>query len=159
MKFIFSKDIRENKPFKVILLCYMLASLLFYFFMFSLEKINIGLVSRQIKNKILGNEEFFIQAMTLQDLVMQNHIKLFLYLFSSLVILVVFIRTDVAERVKMEASVVLFSLIILDVLFSFLVFLSPKFAFLKMLSFILLQAISVGLCIYNIKFLLKQARQ
>ena len=156
MKFIFSKDIRDNKPFKVILSGYLLLSLCFYVFMFYLEKVNIGLIPRNIKNKILGNEELFIQAMSMQDLVLQNHIKLFLYLFSSLVLLVIFIRTKATDKQKIEASIFIFLILFIDVLASFFILVHPAFSVLKTLSFIMLQAVSVAICCYNIKFLLKR---
>ncbi len=134
----------------------MFMTLFFYLFMFYLEKINIGLVPQNIKNKVLGNEELFIQAMSFQDLVLQSHIKLFLYLFSSLILLVIFIRTKASDKQKVEASCFIFLILFLDVIASFLILAHPAFAVFKTLSFIILQAVSVALCIYNIKFLLKK---
>ena len=107
-------------------------------------------------NKILGNEELFLQAMTFQDIVLQSHIKLFLYLFTSLVVLVVFVRTSASDRQKVEGATFLFIMIFIDVIASFLVLLHPAFSVLKTISFIVLQATSVAICIFNIKFLLKK---
>jgi len=126
--------------------------------MFYIEKINIGLIPRNIKNNILGNDELFMKAMGLQELILQSHIKLFLYLFASLVLLVIFIRTKATEKQKIEASIFLFAMIFLDVAATFLVLLHPGFSILKTISFNMLQAVSVAICIYNLKFLLQKVR-
>ena len=70
MKFIFSKDIREQSPFKVILVMYLLLSLLFYVSMFFLEDFNLGLSAQDLKTKILGNDVLFVQAMSWEDLIL-----------------------------------------------------------------------------------------
>ena len=159
MKFIFSKDIREQSPFKVILVMYLLLSLLFYVSMFFLEDFNLGLSAQDLKTKILGNDVLFVQAMSWEDLILNIHIKLFLYIFSSLVALSVFIKTDSSPLSKVNFSILLFSLIILETLSCLAIKWVGNFAYLKSMSFIFLQVLSIYICLKSLLFLCTQSKK
>ena len=149
MKFLLSRELTQSK-IKNLLLVYLGGLFLFMLSSFYFEFYKVGLFPEQIKNTILGNSSLFVTALPFDELMIFIHVKVFMYLILSLVLIAIFFRSSAPEKIKLNISAVLFGLILVDNISLLLTGLGfPQLAILKSTAFILLQFILIHLVIYN----------
>jgi hypothetical protein len=156
MKFLFSRDVRDNSFLKSLLLFWFLMLLTFIIFNFLFEMSRFGLTPAQIKTSILGDASLFIEAKDLASLLTEIHTQLFIYSLAFIMSLSIFVHLRIALRFKSAVVWILAIAILLDSISVLGVrFLSPAFAYLKALSFVTIEGNLLLLSAILITWLLK----
>lgn len=157
MRFTTSQDLRESRLLRHLLLFFFVQGVFFQALSIFFENTRWGWVPQEIKNKILGNEEFFLRPMSVEDLVTALHTEIFLYLFLQTMLLLVFLRTRASDAQKSLACVwVLFSLFLNELSPLLIRYVSENFVFAKIISFWALNLGLIVLTTANIAFLLRK---
>lgn len=160
MKFIVSRDLRENRFLSNVLVFFLFQILLFIAFNVLYESHKWGLYPSEIITNILGNEELFVSPLSLVDILVNIHIELFMYLFMQTMLIVIFFRTSYSERAK---SVFTFICLISVVVNSFapvlIHFFAVGFVWVKVIAFWGVTLSGAILALINMKYLILSPRK
>ncbi|NOQ30946.1 MAG: hypothetical protein GQ570_07490 [Helicobacteraceae bacterium] len=101
MKFSISKKLHENRAMKLLLSVYTIFILTFITVNIFMKVEYFGSTLESVKSTILGNEEEFIDPMSLEDILTIVHTDLFSQLFILVTIASLYMRTPILQSVKM----------------------------------------------------------
>ncbi|MCB0408202.1 MAG: hypothetical protein KDD34_08365, partial [Bdellovibrionales bacterium] len=79
MKFLFSRDLRELPHIRLSLIFYMISIFIFWGLNWPYEATTFGLFPKDIQMHLLGNPDLFAAPMEVSALLLNIHIRLFLY--------------------------------------------------------------------------------
>ena len=94
MKFLTTKSLKENPFLKNLLVGLIIFIILFLFLDIALYSEQIGLRFEDVKNRILGNEEEFIEPILFDSLLIMIHSNLFFSMLILLILSAIWIRVS-----------------------------------------------------------------
>lgn len=160
MKYIVSQDLKKNRFFSSLILFFNFNALVFILCNLFYEKFKWGLLPAEILTNILGNEDTFISPMSLQSLVTNIHIELFLYLFLLIMACSVFFRIHTLDKAKTITVGVSFISLLINEMSPFLIFNAVTSAsYLKFASFWCFQVSVFSILLLNSIYLINSPKQ
>lgn len=159
MRFFISTNIKENKPlyytvifFLFFLLLYWLASWVFFYAKYGFTYSSVF--------KYFFMDEEVLEAISLSQVSEDLHLSLFLKAFFFLVLFSLFLLSKFSERLKLSLTILSFLLGFLENLSDlFILYLSPIFVYLKLLSFFGFQIFTGIALILTLIFLLSKENE
>lgn len=156
MKFLFSRDIRENSFLKSMMLFWFLMLLVFIVFNLLFEMSRFGITPAQIRISVLGDPSLYIQPKDLSSLLTEIHTQLFIYSIAFIMCISIFVHTRVLIKLKILFIWILALAILLDSASILgLHFLSPFFSYIKAFSFLIIEMsfllVSISLIIWLLR--------
>lgn len=160
MKFIFSRDLRDQPHIRLALIFFVIALLAFWALNWPYESYTFGLSPAQIQLHVLGDAEAFAPAMGFDTLLLNIHVRLFLYTIALLTVASIYFRLPVKQKMQITMVSLTYSLVLLNMLgIIALRYISPQFVWLKCLSFWGFQLVFGWMLIHSIWFLLTPKRK
>jgi hypothetical protein len=136
MKFLFSRDIRELAHIRLALIFFNVAILAFWILNWPYEASTFGLTPAQVHLKLIGDAEAFASPMPMDALLLNVHVRLFLYTILLLTLSSVYFRLPLKQKVQLTVVSLAYSFVLFNMLSVILVrFVSDSFIWLKVLSF------------------------
>lgn len=159
MKFTVSSQLSKNRFFCFLLAFFCIQILLFSIFNPYYEQTKWGLSASEIALKILGDEESFIPALTLKDLIAQIHIELFIYPFILIMNFLIFFHLKFDSFLKVTLMGVSFFFCLVNSLSPLLVFaIGPSLAVFKVVSFWGLMILIIFTTLADLSYLIRSLR-
>jgi len=136
MKFTVSKDLRKNIVMRNLLIAFSIITLLFLALDITAKTLRFGASISEIKANILGNEEEFLEPLSMISALEILHLDLFLAIILLLMISSIFMRVDAKFKAGLLSSTMLFSIISFSSFFGALFF-GELFVTISVVTFIL----------------------
>lgn len=108
MKFLVTKDWRQNPFLRSMLVAYFVVQFLFLILNIVYENFRYGLIPQTVREQVLGNIDLFIFPKDFVSLVTDIHINLFVYSFFLLTALSVFMHTQLKDEIKVFLLLIAF---------------------------------------------------
>lgn len=160
MKFLFSRDLRDQPHIRLALIFFVFSLLCFWGLNWPYEASSFGLTPSGIALKILGNAEAFAPPMALDSLLLSIHIHLFLYTISLLTVASIYFRLPISPNTQILMISFAYSMVLMNMLGLVLVrFVSSHFVWLKFLGFWGFQLVFGWMCLQSFLFLLSPKKK
>jgi len=155
MKFTVSKDLRNNKVMRNLLIAFSTIMLLFLALDVTNKALRFGSTITDIKNSFLGNEDEFIEPLSAISALEMVHLDLFIAILLILLIGSIFMRIDTKLKTPFLAITMLLSIISFA---SFLasVFFSEAFVIISVTSFLAWHISASSMLFVSLSWLLKK---
>lgn len=155
MKFLFSRDLRDLPHIRLAVIFFNFAILLFWALNWFYEQGSFGLWPSEVRLKILGDAEAFAPMMTIDVLLLNVHIRLFMYTILLLTLSAVFFRLSISQKWKVSVVSATYTAVLVHMLSILLVrFASEQFVYLKVASFVALQMMVLLMSLQALGYLL-----
>lgn len=154
MKFITTNDISTNIYLRNILILMLVSFELFVLTYVYFQVHSIGLYPSDISNSILGNEDLFIDPKSFIMILEELHVSIFIYIMVTTISMIVFTQIKKFENWVLKISLFVMLMILIDSISLPLLLVWDIFAYIKTISFILLNVSITYIIILNILFLL-----
>lgn len=156
MRFLVSRDVRLNPQLRLILTAYLIGLFVFLLFSFHSELTKFGLFPKQITDAVLGNKDLFQEPMTLEALIDETHIRLFLYSLSTLTAFSILAVSEMSPLVQMTLALGSMLCVLVDSGSLFAIrYMGPMFSYFKTMAFFGQQASLIFVTAYALRFLAK----
>ena len=156
MRFLVSRDVRLNPQLRLILTAYLMGLFVFLLFSFHSEMTKFGLLPSQISDTVLGNKDQFREPLSLENLINESHIRLFLYSLSTLTAFSILAVTEMNLLPQMILALGSMVFVLTDSASLFAIrYLGENFSILKAIAFFGMQGSLIFVTAYALKFLAK----
>ena len=119
------------------------------------EHKTLGLFPKDILTNMIGDSELFISERSISDILVDVHIKLFLYSLGFLTLFTVLARTSLNNKLKFLGLNLTFLCVFTDTAALFAIkYLHPAFSYVKAMAFVGAQILFALLVLYALFFLL-----
>ena len=149
MRFLFSRDLRDLSHIRIALIFYLICLLLFWGLNWPYEMFSFGLSPESIRLKILGNPEVFASPLSLESLLINIHVRLFLYTLSLLTLSAIYFRLPLKHKTQTLMTSLCYVCVLLNMVGIVLLrYVSDLFLWPKLIGFWGLQTI-FGIMIFQ----------
>jgi len=155
MKFTVSKDLRNNKVMRNLLIAFSIIMLLFLALDVTNKILKFGSTISDIKSSWLGNEDEFIEPLSTISALEMVHLDLFIAILLLLLIGSIFMRIDTKLKTPFLAITMLLSMISFA---SFLasIFFSEAFVIISVISFLAWHISASSMLLVSLSWLIKK---
>ena len=155
MKFLFSRDLRDQPHIRLALIFFVVALLCFWGLNWPYEATSFGLFPGDTLLSVLGDPESFAPAMAFDALLLNIHVRLFLYTISLLTVASIYFRLPIKPNVQIIMISSAYTLVLFNMLgIVGLRYISPHLVYLKTLGFWGFQAVFGWMLFQSLIFLL-----
>lgn len=136
MRFLFSRDLRDQPHIRLALFFYLICIACFWALNWPYEAQSFGVYPSDISLKILGSPQVFAAPMSLEVLLLNIHVRLFLYTLSLLTLSAIYFRMPSSERQQTIITSSAYVFLLMNMMSVVLIrFVSPFFIWPKVIGF------------------------
>ncbi len=136
MKFLFSRDLRDQPHIRLALVFFIIALLSFWGLNWPFEATTFGLSPSKAQLSVLGDPDSFAPAMSFDTLLLHIHVRLFLYTVSLLTVASIYFRLPIKPGRQIAVISTAYTAVLLNMLGVVgLRYISPHLAWAKTLGF------------------------
>lgn len=155
MKFLFSRDLRDQPHIRMALIFFVVSLLCFWGLNWPYEASTFGLSPSKTLLSVLGDAESFAPAMPFDSLLLNIHVRLFLYTISLLTMASIFFRLPIKPSHQIATISAAYTLVLLNMLgIVGLRYVSPHLVWIKTTGFWGFQLVFGWMLFQSLLFLL-----